>query len=398
MSPWRQVYQAGKPWWLLALLSISGVVSGCSAQAESKPAAPPAREVEVLTITPSEVRDTGEYLGTIVSRKSVNLLPQVTGYVRKILVRPGQQVKVGDVMVELDARQETAALQSAEARQKAAASSEELAAKTFQRTQALHKEGLVTGQELDRAEAEAKAAEAASKAAAAQVAESRVNLQFHAVRAPFPGTVGDVLVRLGDYVTASTPLTSITEGELLEVSMTIPPERARSVKVGTPVEILNQAGKVLLESSLYFVAPEADPRTQLVDVRATFSNSVGLRPSELVRVRIVYGKSQALQVPVLSVVRQSGQPFVFVVEDKGGGPVVSRHPITLGVLGEQSYVVEKGLDSGDQIAVSSLQALRDGTPVKPKPVSTTAPSAATAAPAAPSAAPTGSIAPTAKAP
>jgi RND family efflux transporter MFP subunit len=379
--------QAGKPWWPLALLSISGVVSGCNAQAEGKPAAPPAREVEVLTIAPSEVRDTGEYLGSIVSRKSVNLLPQVTGYVRKILVRPGQQVKVGDVMVELDARQETAALQSAEARLNAAASSEELAAKTFQRTQALHKEGLVTGQELDRAEAEAKAAEAASKAASAQVAETRVNLQFHAVRAPFPGTVGDVLVRLGDYVTASTPLTSITEGDLLEVSMTIPPERARSVKVGTPVEILNASGKVLLESSLYFVAPEADPRTQLVDVRATFSNSVGLRPSELVRVRIVYGKSQALQVPVLSVVRQSGQPFVFVLEDKAGNPVVSRHPITLGVLGEQSYVVEKGLTAGDRIAVSSLQALRDGAPVKPKPVTT---AAASAAPS--------SAAPTAKAP
>jgi RND family efflux transporter MFP subunit len=394
------VSQAGKLWRSLALLSISGVVSGCNAQAESKPAAPPAREVEVLTIAPSEVRDTGEYLGSIVSRQSVSLLPQVTGYVRKIHVRPGQHVKVGDVMVELDARQETAALQSAEARQRAAASSEELASKTFQRTQALHKEGLVTGQELDRAEAEAKAAEAASKAASAEVSETRVNLQFHAVRAPFPGTVGDVLVRLGDFVTASTALTSITEGDLLEASMTIPPERARQVKAGTPIELLDQNGKVLLESSLYFVAPEADPRTQLVDVRATFPNSIGLRPSELVRVRIVYGRSQALQVPVLSVVRQSGQPFVFVVEDKPGGPVVSRHPITLGVLGEQSYVVEKGLTAGDKIAVSSLQALRDGAPVKPKPMTTAAPSAAPPASGVPtaSAAPPGSVAPTAKAP
>ncbi len=70
MSPWRQLSRAGKPWWPLALLSISGVVSGCNAQAEGKPAAPPAREVEVLTISPSEVRDTGEYLGSIVSRRA----------------------------------------------------------------------------------------------------------------------------------------------------------------------------------------------------------------------------------------------------------------------------------------------------------------------------------------
>lgn len=394
MSPWRHVSQSGKLWlWRsLALLSISGAL-GCNAQAESKPAPPPAREVELLTVTPSEVRDTGEYLGSIVSRKSVNILPQVSGYVRKILVRPGQQVKAGEVMVELDSRQQAAALQSAEARLRAAQSSEELAAKTFQRAQALHKEGLVTSQELDRAEAEAKAAEAASKAAVAAVTETRVNLQFHAVRAPFPGTVGDVLVRIGDFVTASTPLTSITEGELLEVSMTIPPERARQVRVGTPIEILKSDGSVLLESSLYFVAPEADPRTQLVDVRATFPNTVGLRPSELVRVRIIYGKSEALQIPVLSVIRQSGQPFVYKVDEKPEGLVVQRQPVQLGILADQKYVVEDGLKSGDRIAVSLLQSLRDGMPVKPKLVTEASP-----APAGSPAAPGTSAAPAASAP
>lgn len=380
--------------WPAAVLCAWGAISACNGEAEGKPTAPPAREVEVLTMAPTEVRDTGEYLGTVVSRQSVSLLPQVTGYVRKILVHPGQQVKVGDVMVELDARQETAALQSAEARANAAASHRDLAVKTYERIQALHREGLVTSQELDRAEAEARSAEASSKAASAEVAETRVNLQFHAVRAPFAGTVGDVAVRLGDYVTASTPLTTITEGDMLEVSMPIPPERARSVKVGTPVEILKPTGEVLLESTLYFVSPEADPRTQLVDVRATFPNSVGLRPSELVRVRIVYGTSQALQVPVLAVVRQSGQPFVYVVEDKAAGPVVSRHPVTLGVLGEQSYVVEKGLKAGDRIAVSSLQALRDGAPIKPKSATALALSAATPSSSAASPASTAPVATT----
>jgi RND family efflux transporter MFP subunit len=366
MSSCHQGRRLAKPWMSFGLLCFSAALAGCNAKAEGKPVTPPPREVEVLTIEPSEVRDTGEYLGSVVSRQSVSILPQVTGYIRKIVVEPGQQVKVGDVIVELDARQETAALASAQARLQAAASSAELATKTLQRTQALHLEGLVTSQELDRAEAEAKAGEAASAAASAAVAESRVNLQFHAVRAPFAGTVGDVLVRLGDYVAASTPLTSITQGDHLEVSMLIPPDRARTVAVGTPVELLDHDGKVQLETSLYFVAPEADRHTQLVDVRAMFPNSVRLRPSELVRVRIVYGESQALQVPVLSVVRQSGQPFVFVVEQKPNGAIVSRQPITLGLLGDQSYVVEKGLTAGDQIAVSSLQALRDGAPIKAK--------------------------------
>jgi RND family efflux transporter MFP subunit len=338
---------------------------GCEARAE-KPAPAAPREVELLTVEPRTVRDTGEYLATVVSRQSVSIVPQVSGYVKRILVKPGQEVKVGEVLIELDSRAERAALDSADAQERAAASAEELARRTAERTRLLSKEGLVTGQELDRAEAEAASARAQQRAAAARAAEQRVGVGFHVVRAPFAGTVGDVVARLGDFVTASAPLTSITQGSTLELAIRIPPERARLVRAGTPVEVLDAGGKVLVTTSLYFVSPEADPRTQLVDVSAVFQNTVGYRPSEIVRTRIVYGTSQALQVPVLSVVRQSGQAFVYVVEQRSGAPVVVRRPITLGPLSDQSYVVEKGLSSGDRIAVSSLQFLRDGAPVKPK--------------------------------
>lgn len=65
-------------------------------------------------------------------------------------------------------------------------------------------------------------------------------------------------------------------------------------------------------------------------------------------------------------VRQSGQPFALVVQDKGGQTVVERRPVQLGALGEMAYVVEAGLNEGDRVAVTSLQALRDGAPVKVK--------------------------------
>jgi RND family efflux transporter MFP subunit len=354
-----------------AILAVSAAAlfagAGCSKGAEQKPSAPPPREVEVLTIAPGDVRETGEYLGTMTSRTSVNLLPQIAGYVRKIDVKPGQQVKSGQVLVEVDSRQEAAALQSAQAQHRSAATGHALAVKNLERTRALMKEGLSTAQELERAQAGVDAAEAAKQATAAQIAQSRVELGFHAVRAPLTGTVGDVLVRLGDYVTASTPLTTITQGDMLEVDITVPAERARAVKVGTPVEVLDSSNKVLVSTSLYFVAPQADQRTQLVDVKAMVPNNVGLRPNEMLRTRIVFGSRKALQVPALAVVRQSGQPFVFAVQQGPNGPTVARRPITLGALGERNYVVEKGLATGDVIAVSSLQALRDGAKVLPKP-------------------------------
>ncbi|MFP2908619.1 efflux RND transporter periplasmic adaptor subunit [Pyxidicoccus sp. 3LFB2] len=344
---------------------VLAVVAGCSGT-KAAPAAPPPREVDVVSLSPQEVRDTGEYLGSLLSRQSVTVLPQVDGYVRRIHVRPGQQVEEGAPLLEVDAREETAALDSAQAQLSSSQVNLELARRTLARTEALHQEGLASAQELEGARAQVQAAEAASRSSTAQVTQRQVQLQFNMVRAPFAGTVGDVLVRVGDFVSASTQLTSVAQADVLEVSVSVPSTRARSMKPDTVLELLDAQGKVLLTTSVFFVAPQADPRTQLVEVKAAFRNTVGLRPSELVRARIVYSVRDALQIPALAVVRQSGQPFALVVQEKDGKTVVERRPITLGALGDMSYVVEKGLKTGDLVAVSSLQALRDGMPVKLK--------------------------------
>ncbi|GEN08314.1 RND family efflux transporter, MFP subunit [Myxococcus fulvus] len=347
--------------WSTALL----MAAGCSGKSAA-PAAPPPREVQVLTLSPSEVRDTGEYLGSLLSRQNITVLPQVAGYIRRIHVKPGQKVEAGATLLEVDSRTETAALDSAQAQQSSANINRELAKRTFARTEALYKEGLASAQELEQGRAQLEASEASARSAAAQVAQRQVQLQFHAVRAPFAGTVGDVLVRMGDFVGATTPLTTIAQADVLEVSVSLPSERARALKPDTQLEVLDAQGKVLLTSPLFFVAPQADPRTQLVEVKAAFQNTVGLRPSELVRSRIVYAKRDALQIPALAVVRLSGQPFAMVVQEKDGKTVVERRPITLGALGEMAYVIENGLKQGDRVAVSSLQALRDGMAVKVK--------------------------------
>jgi RND family efflux transporter MFP subunit len=339
--------------------------AGCSDKPAAK-AAPPPREIEAVRLVPGEVRDTGEYLGTLVSRQNVTVLPQVAGYVRRIHVKPGQKVEAGAPLVDVDAREESAALESAEAQRSSAQVNLELARRTYTRTEALYKEGLASAQELERAQSQVEALEAASRVAAAQVSQRQVQLQDHVVRAPFAGTVGDVLARVGDFVAATTPLTSVAQADALEVSVAVPSERARALRPETPLEILDAQGKVLLTSPIFFVAPQADPRTQLVEVKAAFRNTVGLRPSELVRARLVYSTRSALQLPALAVVRQSGQPFALVVREKEGKTVVERRPVKLGALGDMAYVVEGGLQEGDRVAVSSLQALRDGAAVKVK--------------------------------
>lgn len=348
---------------------------GACEPAGKKTSAPPAPiEIEMLTVLPSQVRDTGEYLGEIVSRRNVTLQPQVTGFVRRILVQPGERVTEQQALLEIDARQQAAGVASREAERRANQANLELSERTAERTEALFVQGLVSAEELEQVRAEVETNRATTRSSAAQVTEQRVELQRFQVRAPVAGVVGDLEVRVGDYVTASTPLTTVTASETLEVAVHIPAERARMVTPDTAIEVLNGDGEVLLTTHAYFVAPQANAETQLVEVLAQFGNTVGLRPQEKVRTRVVYGERAALEVPALAVVRQSGQAFVYGVREKDGKTVVARRPVTLGVLGERTYVVEDGLASGDRIAVTSLQALRDDAAVLEK-----APSSASSA-------------------
>lgn len=377
---------------------LAAAAPGCAPQPPPKASSP--REVEVLTLAPTTVRDTADYLGTLSSRASVDVYPQVGGYVRRIHVKPGATVGAGDQLVDIDARGENAALLSARADVAAAEARQSLARTNLARAEKLLTEGLAPAQEVDQARAAVAAAEAASQAASAGVALREVRVEFHAVRAAVGGTLGDVLVRLGDAVTPQTQITMIApdvdgaggperaqvKGERraaasVEVTVAIPAERARALGERTTVEVLDVHGGTTASAPVFYVAPQAEPRTQLVDIKAAFPNEAGLRPSELVRARVIYGSAAALVIPATAVTRQSGTPFVFVVtESRPGGAasgaaqtVVTRRPVALGRLGVDGFVVEHGLTAGDRIAVSSLQMLRDGMPVAPREVAAAPP-------------------------
>jgi len=329
------------------------------------PVAAAPREVEVLVLAPSEVRDSAEYLGTSISRQSATVLPQVAGYVRDIEVRPGDRVETGDALLAIDSREEAAALDAARASLQSARARVELAKQTKKRVDDLVRSGAASREEVDLTDAGLREAIAAERQAAAEISQRKVQLQYHVVRAPVPGVVGDVAVRVGDHVDSTTVLTTLSQTSTIEVGIGVPTERAREIELGTPVELLDADGGVRATTSVFYVAPEADPSTQLVEVKANVTNDIGLRASEIVRARIVYSTRQALQIPLTAIVRQSGQAFAFVVADRDGQAVVERRPVQLGALGEAGYVVEDGVQAGDRVAISSIQMLRDGTPIVP---------------------------------
>lgn len=327
------------------------------------------QQVEVLKLARGPVRDIGQYLGTLISRRSITLYPQVAGYVQRIAVRPGEQVKQGQLLVEVDPRLGRAGVQSAQAQRSSAQAQRQYALSTRKRAEQLLKEGLLSRQDYEQSVSQAAAAEASARAAEAQVSQQEVELGFYRLTAPFDGVVGSIPVKQGDYVTQQVAITNVDQSRALELSVFIPAERAEEVKPGTtPVEILNEDGKAVVSAPIFFVAPTPNPTTQLVELKAVFANTEGLRSGQLVHTQVVYSTREALRLPTYAVTQQSSQFFATVVtEGDGGGSVAQRVPVKLGDLQDNHYEVVGGLKEGTPVIIGSLQAIRDGQPIQPKP-------------------------------
>ena len=375
--------------WLMTVLALAGCRSDNTAQPQQGSAAAPRggaggtggpggpggpgaggpMQVQVMKLERGPVRDVGEYLGTLISRRSITLYPQVAGYVQTIAVTPGQQVKKGQVIMEVDPRLGQAGVQSAQAQRSSALAQRQFAQSTRERAEQLLKEGLLSRQDYEQSVSQAAEAEASARSAEAQVEQQQVTLGFYRLTAPFDGTVGNIPVKVGDYVTQQVALTQVDQNRLLELSVSVPPERATQVKVNeTEVELLGRDGKVLLSSPIFFVAPNPNPATQLVELKAAFDNTVGLLAGQVLHVQVVYAKRESPRLPTYAVSQQSSQFFATVVtQGDGGDSVAQRVPIQLGQLQDNYYEVLGGLKEGTQVIVGSLQSLRDGQPVQPKP-------------------------------
>lgn len=346
------------------------LLAGCHGSEANKGPPPKPMPVEVLALEPGPIRETGEYLGTLVSRSSVLVYPQVAGNIARIFVKPGERVKQGQQLMEVDPRRERAGVLNAEAQRSSALSQRQYAQSTRKRAEELLREGLMSQQDYEQAVAQASAAEASASAAEAQLQAQQVQLSYYGVPAPFDGVVGSIPVKVGDYVTPQTQLTNVDQSQVLEVSVSVPPERAAQVKPGvTQVEVLGDSEQPVVSAPVFFVAPTPNPSTQLVELRSVFQNTKGLLASQVLHVRVVYASHDTLRLPPFAVSQQSSQFFVMLaVEGDGGGSVVKRTPVKLGELTDNYYEVLGGLRQGDRVVVGSLQSVRDGQPIEPKPV------------------------------
>lgn len=418
-------------WVLLALVLAGGGFAlwrWLSPQKSASTAAnaqPPKVPVKISTVQSGIIEDSSEFVANLQSRRSVSLQPRIQGQVAQIFVRSGDVVAAGNPIIQVDAKEQQAAvssvdaaaevsqsqlentratLRSLEAERLSSLANLKLNQQDYQRYTNLAGQGAVSRQTSEQyanklttsqsavreIEARIKAqqasinqAEKSVKQAEANISERQVQLQYYKITAPFGGTVGDVPVKVGDFVNTSTKLVSITQNQPLEVNIFVPIERGPQLHKGTPVEVMDAQGKTVGMSRVFFVSPNANNNTQSVLIKSLFDNSKNqLRADQFARARVIWSQRPGVLIPTTAVTRVAGETFIYVTvqaplkssqgeklqaEQQGASQLVARQKrVKLGNIKGNNYQVLEGLQPGEKIIISGLLNLRDGVPIVPE--------------------------------
>ncbi|BAQ65946.1 efflux RND transporter periplasmic adaptor subunit [Geminocystis sp. NIES-3709] len=215
--------------------------------------------------------------------------------------------------------------------------------------------------------------------AEADVAESMalirtidVKIKKTEIVAPFTGIIGDIPIKLGDYVESGDELTTITENNVLEVDLSVPLEQAKELQLGLPVVILDGEGEAVTSGKISFISPNVTANSQLVLAKATLENgSTNLFNRGSVQAKIIWDQRQGILIPSAAVSRLGGKTFVFVAESAENSTpdkpqlIAKQKLVTLGTLQGNNYQVLKGLQVGEQIITAGILNLSDEAPVMP---------------------------------
>jgi RND family efflux transporter MFP subunit len=323
-----------------------------------------AMPVQVLIAKTQKIPDATEYLSILKSRHSATISPQVEGQITKIFVKSGDRVAAGTPLLQIDPLKQQATVSSQDATRLAQEANLRYAKVQLDREKKLFEAGVVAKQDLDNAQTNYDAAEAQLRSLEHQVTTQQVELHYYAVAAPSSGIVGDVPVRVGDRVAVTTVLTTVDEPGAVEAYIYVPADRARDLKMGVPVHLIDAAGRDLADSRISFISSQVDTETQTVLAKAIIPNAqTNLRTAQQVRAHLVWGSHEGTVIPILAVTRINGEFFAFLAVKEGNGVVARQKLLKVGDTVGNDYAVLDGIKDGDHIIVSGLQFLRDGAPV-----------------------------------
>ena len=345
--------------WLF-VVSIPLFMVGCSKPVPTEEAI---RAVKVITVGVDNVQSGAEYAGEVKARVESRLGFRVAGKVIRRYVEVGQNVQTGQVLAQLDSQDYKLTADAARAQLSAATTNRDLAAADLKRFKDLREQNFISGAELERREANFKAAQAQFDQAVAQSSGQGNQASYTTLTADISGIVTLVDAEPGQVVAAGTPVFRIAQNGPRDVVIAVPEDKIALIKNGSTADVQPWSAKTVFKGVVREVAASADAVTR------TFTVKIALEKSDLPLGSTVSVKLQSLNRSNLQVIKlpmsalyQNGQASAVWVVDKDS-MTVKLQPVQVATADGNDIVIATGLDQGMMVVSTGVHVLSPGQKV-----------------------------------
>ncbi len=323
------------------------LLPGCGKERSSTPAALPVAEVraEIIQAKPHVAGE--EVVGTVRPKLHSVIEAKVSGRIEKMLVTPGQQVKAGELLAQLDVREVQARLDQALAVRQQAESE-------LKRYETLRAKQVITPAEFE-------AVQSRQQIAVAAASEAETMLSYAKINAPFDGVVTRKLADVGDLASPGKPLIEIEDPQVLQFETAVPAAIIDKVKLGTKLPVRIMSGQQ--EGTVSEIAPSADAASRTFLVKLDLPSGSELRAGQFGRVQIPVSETRVLRAPASAVVQRGQMELVFVVVNKHA----QLRLVKTGRRFDNEVELLSGVSAGEEVVTEGAASLADGQPVQVRP-------------------------------
>lgn len=340
---------------LAAIVGFNTWKANFVAQLRLKNAAPP-QSVTAATVGFSDWQPEVSAVGSLRAVRGVDVTTEVTGLVRTLRFTSGDDVKAGQVLVELNADAEIAQQHALEA-------AADLSATVYERDKAQYEAQAISKAQLDADAADLKNRRAQAAAQAALVAKKTL-------RAPFAGRLGITTVNPGQYLNTGDKVVTLQAVDPVYVDFKLPQQQLAMIATGQTVNLTTDAfAGVKFAGKITAIDPRVDAATRNFQAEATIPNPERrLMPGMFARVAVLAGDTRRyLTLPQTAITYNPYGATVFVAQKKPGGTdkdfIAQQSFVTLGPTRGDQVAIVKGVREGDVVVTSGQLKLNNGTPL-----------------------------------
>ncbi len=361
----------------LVLLSVAGVLSGCSH--ESRISSQPPRAVRLVTVAaPQTSAETLRYSASILPYAQVDLMFRSSGYVTNVSqvrgadgrtrdIGTGDYVELGVTLAHIRREDLQNQVAQAQAQLDQAAAQHTKAEQDFQRAKALYSTQSLTKPDYDQSQAAFNATQAAMDNAKAASREAELLLGDAALKAPFSGYILSRNIDVGSLVSPSTNAFTIADIGRVKVTFGAPDYVLSRVRLGQELTIQTENDAALVRGRVTSISPAADIRNRIFAVEVTVNNrDRHLKPGMIASIGLGEVPHSSISIPLSAIVPSPSEPehfAVMVAQERAGKLVADLRKVQLGTTHDNSVAVE-GVQPGERVVSVGAQLLRDGDPIQ----------------------------------